>query len=762
MSRPKRGPSSRLHFESGGEPASGQIVPKSRRRRPHENLHQGSDQDKPSDRLRLEDVPPPGENAVTPPTAGADSGISGTSGQVVPKSGSRPKREVRRLHQSKLRTEQTGSNLDAARERLAKQKPYKRPGAFKSIRQAAGFGVWVKVHGKLHEAGRDNVGVEAAHRTELVGETAGRATTRFVKRRIRNRPTRQAAKWERRNIRAGADHRFRQMAHEHPELKKNALSRYLHKKSIQRKYRKKAYQEAQRAAKSAKKTAVTTEKIAAGVVRFVRRHPAGIVIALLCFLLIVLLQSCIGGALSIGSGLGGGIITSTSYLAEDADIDEAELRYSEWETDLLLQALNAETARPSYDEYSFNIGDVSHNPFELMAFLTAVYDEFTFDDVEDTLREIFEEQYTLTFTPIIETLTDTKVVDVGDEVGQVRTTGYCDCRTCNGVWTGGPTASGAMPTVNHTIAVDAKNPIVQMGTKVVINGVSYTVEDTGNLNANNSDIDIFFNTHAEALDWGRRTHTMYLAEGNSNAVEVTTTQTIRILGVNLTAQSFTNILFSRMDAEQIERFHLLMATKGCRQYLSGPFGAMNWLPYVTSYFGYRIHPISGEKDNHLGIDIGLPAGTEILAGQAGMVSFAGDSGGYGLVVVLDDGAGLVSKYAHCSEILVSGGQDVKAGDVIAKVGSTGSSTRPHLHFEIIKDNRYINPIFFALTNDYGQGPIYGTPGPAMGDGSYQALIAEAERHLSKKYVFGSNGPDTFDCSSFVCHVYTRAGCYCAR
>jgi len=181
---------------------------------------------------------------------------------------------------------------------------------------------------KLHEAGRDNVGVEAAHRTELVGETTIRASTRYIKRRIRTRPARQAAKWERRNIKAGADHRFRQLTHEHPEIKRNALSRYLYKKQIQRKYRKKAYQEAQRAAKSAKKTAVTTEKIAAGVFRFVRRHPVGIVIALLCFLLIVLLQSCIGGALSIGSGLGGGIIASTSYLAGDADIDEAELQYT--------------------------------------------------------------------------------------------------------------------------------------------------------------------------------------------------------------------------------------------------------------------------------------------------------------------------------------------------------------------------------------------------------------------------------------------------
>jgi len=190
VSSPKRGPASRLRFKSGGDPTCGQVVHKSKRRRPHETLHEDSEQAKPSDRLRLE----------SGPTTGADSG---TCGQLVHKSGSRPKRDVRRLHQSKLRAERTGSKLDAARERLAQQKPQKRPGAVKTIRQAAGFGVWVKVHGKLHEAGRDNVGVEAAHRAELVGETAGRAGTRFVKRRIRTRPARQVAKLERRNIRPG-------------------------------------------------------------------------------------------------------------------------------------------------------------------------------------------------------------------------------------------------------------------------------------------------------------------------------------------------------------------------------------------------------------------------------------------------------------------------------------------------------------------------------------------------------------------------------
>lgn len=78
-----------------------------------------------------------------------------------------------------------------------------------------------------------------------------------------------------------------------------------------------------------------------------------------------------------------------------------------------------------------------------------------------------------------ETVTETRTVRVGESLGQVVTSGYCNCRICCGQWSGGPTASGAYPTANHTIAVDANNPTVPMGTKVVMNGVEYTVEDTG-------------------------------------------------------------------------------------------------------------------------------------------------------------------------------------------------------------------------------------------------------------------------------------------
>lgn len=125
-----------------------------------------------------------------------------------------------------------------------------------------------------------------------------------------------------------------------------------------------------------------------------------------------------------------------------------------------------------------------------------------------------------------DTSKSTVEISDGASLGDVVVTGYCACSICCGQWAGGNTASGVPPTANHTLAVDAYNPIVPMGTKVVIEGVTYTVEDTGNLNAHGTDFDIFFGSHQEALNWGKPTVEAFLAEGSENTVEITTDATV--------------------------------------------------------------------------------------------------------------------------------------------------------------------------------------------------------------------------------------------
>jgi murein DD-endopeptidase MepM/ murein hydrolase activator NlpD len=115
---------------------------------------------------------------------------------------------------------------------------------------------------------------------------------------------------------------------------------------------------------------------------------------------------------------------------------------------------------------------------------------------------------------------------------------------------------------------------------------------------------------------------------------------------------------------------------------------------VTSGFGPRVDPVEGLDGFHAGMDIGAATGTPVVAVADGMVVVAGWAGGYGKAVFLQHAGGLETRYAHLSVFTVRRGQQVRAGDVIGYVGSTGKSTGPHLHFEIRRNGRPINPIEF--------------------------------------------------------------------
>lgn len=112
---------------------------------------------------------------------------------------------------------------------------------------------------------------------------------------------------------------------------------------------------------------------------------------------------------------------------------------------------------------------------------------------------------------------------------------------------------------------------------------------------------------------------------------------------------------------------------------------------VTSEFGYRNKPNAKATSNHRGIDIGAPSGTNVLAAEAGTVVTAGYNRSYGYYITINHGGGYVTLYAHNSRLLVSKGDKVTRGQVIAKVGSTGNSTGPHIHFEVMVNGVCKNP-----------------------------------------------------------------------
>src|SRR5262245_16080797 len=135
---------------------------------------------------------------------------------------------------------------------------------------------------------------------------------------------------------------------------------------------------------------------------------------------------------------------------------------------------------------------------------------------------------------------------------------------------------------------------------------------------------------------------------------------------------------------------------------AGPTDGMFLLPVEgqrTSGFGMRIHPIDHEERLHSGMDIAAPTGTPIQAAAAGQVVFSGMQAGYGNVVVIQHTEGYATLYAHNTENLVSVGTSVSQGQPIATVGSTGRSTSPHLHFEVRKDGKQLDPaLFFAASS----------------------------------------------------------------
>ena len=610
-----------------------------------------------------------------------------------------PEKKDRKLSQAVKKAEQTEQKLERAKERLPSRRKLRMetvsdPEAGKAKKRlklekevktqrahvkgsfplrpvkaganaAIGF-----AHKKIYEAENENIGIKAAHRTELVGE-AGARTAWY---RHKTATYRRAERLQKKSVRAKANAAYRQVLQERSELKKNLLARMWQKKKLKRQYAK-AAREAQKAGRLAKDTAVTTEKIAMGLVRAAKRHP--VICAILLFLLLVffIIASLISSFSNVGiGGLGG--IAASSYLAEDGDIDRAELAYTEWETDLQMEINRVEADRPGYDEYRYQIGAIEHDPFELMGYLTSVYQDFSYGEVEGILRELFGAQYSLTYTE------ETEI--------RYRTETETDPET-----------------------------------------------------------------------------------GEETEVEVP--YEWYILNVKLSVTPLGNVIVGRMDGEQKEVCEILLSTKGCRQYVGNVFGETNWLPFVTSGYGYRVHPISGGKDYHTGVDIGMPQGTEILAGHDGRVTLVGDAGGYGLCVAIEGRAygehTLTTKYGHCSQILVSAGQEVQAGDVIARVGSTGNSTGPHLHLEVLVDGQYLNPLYFAETGDDSErrlpaaGPggggdylHYDIPPEALSDERFAAMIAEAEKYLGYPYVWGGASPSTsFDCSGYVSWVVNHSG-----
>lgn len=449
-------------------------------------------------------------------------------------------------------------------------------------RKAAGVavaGASAYAHGKLYQEADDNAALEAAHAGEI-GVEASVASLRHAQLRGKSSDVRankrayHADELPEEKLKFGTP-----VSLDPKEARKAARANEEKRSRINRFFQRKKYKDAYRAAKAGKTAGALggattiagaenmTVKAKIALKEIVTRNRTifvGIGIFMLLFMIIAAsLSSCSaliqGGASAIGM---------TTYASDDSDIYAAENAYTALEEALNRQINNMESTYSEYDSFQYNITEIGHDPYHLISYLSAKYGGFKYEDVEDEIQNLFEAQYHLSTSGRTETVTETKTVRVGESLGSVVTSGYCNCSICCGVWSGGPTASGVYPTANHTIAVDAYNPIVPIGTKVVMNGVEYTVEDTGNFARYGVDFDVYYDSHSAASAHGHKTWEAYLSDSNgSQEVTVTNTSTQRVLYVTLASTNFDAVARANLTDEQEIIYDALNRTYGNRDYL---------------------------------------------------------------------------------------------------------------------------------------------------------------------------------------------------
>lgn len=606
-------------------------------------------------------------------------------------------RHSKKLDRLQKKAERAGKKAEAVRRKLPKQREYSFERVFdektgrakyvlvesekeklfqadspaKRITGRAGSEITGYVHGKVAETEKDNSAVEGAHKSEQKAEDV----YRFVKRNYKDRGQRRrekAAKLEKKQFRKEVNFRYEKFLEENPEMQEKTLKKQIQKRMQKQRIRRE-YAKARRAGQAAKDTkeaAVKSVNFTTAAAKKLQEEAAKhasllVTIAVFALLLIMIMTSISSCGAMFSEGLGATL--AGSYMSVPAEIDAADLAFSELEMELQRKIDSIESDYPDYDEYRYNLDAIGHDPFALISYLSAVYTEFTAAGVQGEIRRLFDEMYELTLHPTTETRTGTR-----------------------------------------------------------------TVRDP---------------------ETGEESEEEYEYE-------------VSILEVTLTARDLGSITAGYMDGEQKDIYAFYNETHGLVQQFYTPLN-LYWYNYVSSYYGYRINPVTGQEQFHRGVDIAVPTGTAVLAAMDGTVRTAAYDSDYGNYIVIEDENGYCTKYAHMDSLNVSAGQTVKHGDAIGTTGNTGSSTGSHLHIECLYNGEYYNPLFYF---EAGEGTLYGegsAPGSGGGnaippdsydDETVQALMEEAARYLGYPYVWGGSSPSTsFDCSGFVCWVFSNSG-----
>lgn len=455
-------------------------------------------------------------------------------------------------------------------------------------------------HRKVSEVEKENSSVEATHKGEQAVEGVLQHKRNNVLKK-RQRLQGKARKLEQRSNKIYAQNQYQKFKVENPDKLKSTLR----KKFIQKQRIKKEYQKVYKNGKSGvvvtNKTLDATTKIAKKLIEMMIRFRSAILISAAIGLLMIIIAAGISSCSAMFTNSVSTMIYC-SWNSDPVEIDKVDMAFTYMEAELENSINHIELDHPGYDEYRYNLGAIGHNPFELIAYLSSLYEVFTLDMVLGELESLFSAMYTFTITEIIEIRTRTETQTV-----------------------------------------------------------YYINPDTGEITEEQVEVEVEYEYH--------------------------------ILDIQLATVPLSNIVAIRLNEEQLNLYAAYMDTKGGLQQLGSPFN-VNWYPYISSYYGYRIGPTSGELQLHRGLDIAMPEGTEIQAAHSGTVITVNFDSIYGNFVIITDDLGFTAKYAHLLHVGVSEGQSVTIGDVIGEVGTTGNSTGNHLHIEVLYNDYYFNPLFY--------------------------------------------------------------------
>ncbi len=612
------------------------------------------------------------ENGVFPKDAEREPGVSGSKKSdrqqnKTEKSGVRVKLPKKTEYFFERVSDERTGRVKYVLTAVKTEKTYKTDSVLKKTAGRIGTEFSNSAHGRVAEVEKENSAVEGAHKSEQKAEDAYHFIKSHRKNSLQKR-LEKMARLEKKHIKKDVVFQYQKFLEENPKMQKKMLRKRLQKERIKREYRKAGQKTTVKATGQALEQSKNVTVAVARKLQEIAGRNVGVlatlaVMAVLLIMVMTSVSSC--GAMFADTQA---TVLASGYLSKPKEIDAADLQMTQLELDLQKGIDAVENDYPDYDEYTYNLGEIGHNPFTLISYLSALHTEFTASEVEGAIQSLFDEMYTLTLTPDKETRIGTRTV-TDPETGEEKEEEY-----------------------------------------------EYEVS---------------------------------------------------ILRVTLTVTPLETLVAGKLDSEQTEIYAAYNETSGLLQEFDSPLG-LYWYNYVSGYYGYRKNPVTGNDEFHRGVDIAVPTGTAVYAAHDGTVTTADYDSHYGNYVVLEKD-GYTTKYAHMDSLGVSAGQELEKGTVIGTTGNTGSSTGSHLHIECLYDGEYYNPLFYFMA---GEGTLYGEepgggggvpPGNVIPPDSYdddlvQALLEEAAKYLGYPYVWGGSNPSTsFDCSGYVCWVFTNSG-----